>query len=71
MLDREPRVLMAEPIDQSGMWHMAGPGDTNDDLQVNDIAVHRDGYQRFIGWAKLGTIVSFVVAAIVVVIIAQ
>lgn len=35
-----------------------------------DISQHRDSYQRFMGWAKWGTLISFVLAAVVVVIIA-
>lgn len=35
-----------------------------------DISQHRNSYERFMGWAKWGTVISFVITAIVVVIIA-
>jgi hypothetical protein len=50
---------------------MAGHGDTNGDAPVNDLSIHRAGYDAFIGWFKWGAVIAFVVAAIVVVIIAS
>lgn len=51
---------------------MAGHGDTNGEAPpVNDLSVHRNGYDAFIGWFKWGAIAAFVVAAVAVVIIAS
>ena len=36
-----------------------------------DIGAHRASYERFLGWFKWGAVVSFVVAAGVVVLIAS
>jgi len=48
---------------------MAAQGNTEGEAPTNDISVHRDGYQKFLGWFKWGAVTSFVVAAVVVVII--
>ncbi len=51
---------------------MAGHGNTNSDGHpAQDIKAHHASYERFIGWFKWGAVISFVVAAVVVVIIAQ
>jgi hypothetical protein len=47
---------------------MAGHGDTEHGAM--DISAHQASYGRFMGWAKWGTVVCFVLAAIVVMIIA-
>ena len=49
---------------------MAGQGDTNGETGAMDITAHRAAYEGFMSWFKWGTIISFIVAAIVVVIIA-
>ena len=49
---------------------MAGHGETNDEAGAMDITAHRASYDSFMGWFKWGAVASFVVAAIVVVIIA-
>ncbi len=52
---------------------MAATGDTHDTTEQGamDISAHRAGYERFMGWMKIGAVVSFVVAAVVVVILAS
>lgn len=45
---------------------MAAEGDVK-----NDLKAHEKGYSAFVGLMKWGTIVSFVVAAIVVLLIAS
>ena len=50
---------------------MAGHGEINGDKQAMDTSAHRASYERFLGWAKFATIVSFIVAAIAVVLIAR
>ena len=53
---------------------MAGHGDTNGTTPTatqQDIDAHRASYDRFMWWLKTGAIVSFVVAAVVVVIVAS
>ena len=49
---------------------MAGHGETNGNAGAMDISAHRASYESFMGWFKWGAVVSFIVAAIVVVIIA-
>ena len=49
---------------------MAGHGESNGEAGAMDITAHRAAYQGFMSWFKWGTIISFIVAAIVVVIIA-
>ncbi len=53
---------------------MAGHGETNgaagNEAGAMDITDHRVAYEGFMSWFKWGTVVSFIVAAIVVVIIA-
>ena len=49
---------------------MAGHGETSGETGAMDISAHRASYEGFLGWFKWGAIVSFIVAAIVVVIIA-
>ena len=36
-----------------------------------DIAAHRESFDRFMGWLKIGTLASAIVTAVVVVIIAS
>ena len=36
-----------------------------------DIAAHREGYERFMGWLKIGTLASAIVTVIVVAIVAS
>ena len=55
--------------DQRG-YDMAGHGETNGEAGAMDISAHRASYDSFMSWFKWGAIVSFVVTAIVVVIIA-
>jgi len=51
---------------------MAAHGDTNGEAHApQDLTAHRASYERFIGWFKWGAIVSFVVAAIAVVLVAS
>ena len=49
---------------------MAGHIDTNGEAGAMDITAHRASYAGFLGWFKWGAVASFIVAAIVVVIIA-
>ena len=49
---------------------MAGHGETNGEAGAMDITAHRASYDRFMSWFKWGAVTSFIVAAIVVVIIA-
>ena len=49
---------------------MAGDGNTSGESGAMDIAAHRASYDSFMGWFKWGSVAAFIVAAIVVVIIA-
>jgi hypothetical protein len=49
---------------------MAGHGETNGETGAMDITAHRASYEGFMSWFKWGAIVAFIVAAVVVVIIA-
>lgn len=46
-------------------------GATDGNTEAMDISAHRDSYQRFMGWLKLGAVVSFITTAIVVIIVAS
>lgn len=48
---------------------MAGHGENQHGAM--DISAHRASYSSFMGWAKVGTVVCFILAAIVVAIIAS
>lgn len=57
---------------------MTAPGDTNgtsDPLGyepgVQDLAAHERGYESFLGYFKWGAIIAFIIAAVVVVILAR
>jgi hypothetical protein len=50
--------------------NMAGHGETNGEAGAMDISAHRASYEGFLGWFKWGAIASFIVAAVVVIIIA-
>ena len=52
---------------------MAGHSDSDDgkfEPGAMDISDHRESYQAFMGWAKWGAMVSFIIAAVAVVIVA-
>lgn len=56
---------------------MAAQGDTNGTTDalgyepgVQDLATHERGYEKFLGYFKWGAIIAFVIAAVVVYILA-
>jgi hypothetical protein len=49
---------------------MAGDGNTSGEAGAMDISAHRASYDSFMGWFKWGAVAAFILAAIVVVIIA-
>ena len=49
----------------------AGTGDPHGDVPRVELAVHREGYDRFMKWLVRGTVASAITAAVAVVLIAS